>query len=342
MTNAQPSRKPKSSTPVRIFQHKDWQQCAIHFLQSIRARSERTYQLYLGNLRAFFADPKKPPDTYTRADVEDYINAITHGTSQSGTPPAASTRNIRLSAIRSFYAFAADYDVPFRNSMRPLLHTPNPTRHIELLQTGGAHKTMTDDEVKNFFSVIPTDTVQGARDRALFLVFFWSGRRMAEVINLRWSDLQPTTFMDHGQMKQGYLYSWKGKGKPGRSIAEMPQAAMEAIHAYRAKLGVAADSHDYVFAGLTARGKPGAHIYSATVDYLFRRYARLAGISERHSTHSFRHTAAKVRYEEEPDIVRLSLFLGHSSVSTTMGYLEGITHNADTTAARLYSKYGKL
>lgn len=335
----QPSRK---SMPVRIFHHAQWQQCMTHFLQSIRARSERTHQLYLSNLRAFFADPKKTPDTYTRADVEDFINRTTHGTSQSGTPPAAGTRNVRLCAIRSFYTFAADYDVPSRSTTRPLMHTPDPTRHIELLKTGGAKKTMTDDEVQRFFSVIPQDTAQGLRDRALFLSFFWSGRRMAEIINLRWGDFQATTFTENGHQRQGYLYNWRGKGKHGRSVAEMPPDAMAAIHAYVASMGHALAPGDYLFTGLTARANQGEAIYCATVDYLFRRYAKKAGITGRHSTHSWRHTAAKIRYEEDRDLLELMRFLGHADPKVTLTYLDGIVHEGDSTAQRLHSRYSQL
>lgn len=166
-----PTKSPRTRTE-KFFNHAQWQQCAVHFLQSVRAKSERTYIAYRSNLRAFFADPRRTPDTYTRGDVEDFISALTHGTSKSGTQPASGTRNNRLAAIRSFYTFAINYDVPFRNSTRPLMHKSDPTKHIDTLRTGGARKTLTDDEVKRFFAAIPADTLQGRRDRALFLSFF--------------------------------------------------------------------------------------------------------------------------------------------------------------------------
>ncbi|MGH2478075.1 MAG: hypothetical protein ACRDHW_00250, partial [Ktedonobacteraceae bacterium] len=122
------SRSPKKPPNTSLFRHKQWQQCYENWLRSVRELSgslgsERTYRSITC---AFFNNPKRTPDSYTRAEIETFVRGafIRHGVSQQ---PRAATQNNRLVVLRSFYGYAAQYDVPFRKSTRPILHRPDPT-----------------------------------------------------------------------------------------------------------------------------------------------------------------------------------------------------------------------
>ena len=334
--------KPQKKPPV--FHNKQWQACYDHYLQSIEnlSGSVRSRIVYDGILRAFFRDPKRTPDTYTQADVIAFISRPTEGYSSHNTPPKPGTRNGRLVKLKSFYKFASHYRVDFRNGRRPILHTENPTEFVKMAETQSAKKTLTDDEIARFFAVIPTTSVQGLRDRCIFLLCFWCGRRQTAALSLRYGDLERTTFHESGLLRQGWIYHFREKGGK-RGFAELPTPVVEALDVYLEASGrkphMTAESP--LFVG-TKNCDPSQPLDGRTADFLFRKYARLAGIRPGHSMHSFRHTIARIRYEEERDLLRVMRFLGHSDPKTTLNYLSGIVYEADTTAQRLYSKYSHL
>lgn len=340
--------------PVLFPNHPEWRKCAERFLIKIRGRcdsddSRRVYEIYL---RMFFCDPNKTPDDYTQADILDFINAPTNGPNSRGKPPKPGTRNGRLAKIRSFYRFASRYRVPAPTPRNPrrtriLLQADDPTEDIELAETQSAKKTMSDDEVERFFAAIDTSTVQGMRDKCLFLFYFWLGRRKTSVLSLRWGDLEKTTFIEDGKKRQGWIYHFREKGaKVG--FAELPPPLPEMLDTYLTMSGRkgSMNKESPLFVG-TVNCDTSKPLDGRTADYLFRRYAKLAGIDKKHSIHSWRHTAAARRWEEEvasgrPDLLRLMQFLGHSDPKTTMAYLDGIVHVSDTVAQRLYKRYGNL
>lgn len=334
--------------------HPEWRKCVDRFLLKIRGRcdsddSRRVYEIYL---RMFFKDPAKTPDDYTQADVIDFINAPTQGSNHPGQPPKPGTRNGRLTKIRSFYKFASRYRVPAPTPKNPkrtriLLQADDPTADIELAETQGAKKTMTDDEVERFFKAIDASTVQGMRDKCLFLFYFWLGRRKTSVLRLRWGDLEKTTIIENGIRRQGWIYHFREKGAQ-EGFAELPPPLPDMLDAYLTisgrKEGMTKESPLFVGTMNCDGSNP---LDGRTADHLFRKYAKMADIDKKHSIHSWRHTAAARRWEEElasghPDILRLMRFLGHSDPKTTLGYLDGLVYVSDTIAQRLYKRYANL
>ena len=96
----------------------------------------------------------------------------------------------------------------------------NPCEAIERPKTVASQpRGMSADDIRKLLSVIPA-TPTGLRDRALILTFTFTGRRRAEVMNLKAKDI----------VREGsqVFYTYRGKGgKTGKR--ELPMPAYEAI-----------------------------------------------------------------------------------------------------------------
>src|SRR5258708_5498664 len=87
-----------------------WEHCIAAYLKDVfvsHSNSAHTVGDYAGTLRRFFERSARPPEAYTREDVIDFLAMPT----PRGTAPSHSTRNVRLTIVRSFYRFATHYTV---------------------------------------------------------------------------------------------------------------------------------------------------------------------------------------------------------------------------------------
>jgi site-specific recombinase XerD len=343
-----------------------WERCLAHFLRQLyeRSRSEKTVRDYRRTLVAFFSSsaqggPPKHPEHYTREDVEDFLHRPSTSPRNNGAAPSTSTMNQRLAILSSFYKFAAAFTVPSPDgSPRPLLQTSSPTLGLRHKRPDRTYRAFSEEELDRFFDVIPTDTVKGLRDRAIFLLYFWTARRREEIARLRWGDLEQTTFVDDGGgRRQGWRYRFYGKGRRGEEdLAELPGPAKQAIDRYlvAARRMKSMRPEDPLFVAIGPEqggGKPGvtlppddlAPLTSRAMAHALKQYAQLAGIDARRlSIHSWRHTAAQQRYRAGEDVRSLQGLLRHSNIATTDIYIRGLTGTADPGASLLEKHFAHL
>lgn len=321
---------------ARIFSNKHWQACYVSWLRSLyfsRSRSRETIYFYQRILVRFFAVRSRNPATYTRQEVERFLDAQ----KDDGTPVAPATRNFRRKALASFYAYAQQYHISYRGKMQPLLHVVAPTAGIANTRPGEIDRDIDDEEVKRLFAVIPRDTIIGLRDRALMLCYISTSRRRREINLLLWKDIQPATFSDG---RQGYLYTFRQKGHIQSQQAELPLVAYEAIKAYLVADGRwdTMRPESPVFCGRSRRKQMNHN----SVSNLFKRYARRAGLPETVCLHSLRYYAAWELHEfNGHDIAAVAEHLGHESIDTTMHYIKRRKKRKEgnPTVARLSQRY---
>src|SRR5205823_7724548 len=122
----------------------------------------------------------------------------------------ANTVRARPAGGSSFYRFL----------IRMGLLQSNPCEAIGRPKTvASPPRGMSADDIKQLLAVIP-DTPTGLRDRAIILTLTFTGRRRAEVMNLKAKDI----VRDGSQV----FYTYRGKGgKTGKR--ELPTPAYEAI-----------------------------------------------------------------------------------------------------------------
>jgi site-specific recombinase XerD len=340
-----------------------WERCMAHFLRQLyeRSRSEKSVKDYRRTLLAFFTSsahggPPKHPEDYTREDVEDFLHRPSISPRNRGEPPSISTMNQRLAILSSFYKFAATFTITGPDG-RPqtLLQRPSPTLGLRHRKPDRKYRAFSDDELDRFFDVIPTDTVKGLRDRAIFLLYFWTARRREEIARLRWGDIEQCTIRDdNGRTRQGWRYRFYGKGARGQEdIAELPAPAKAAIDRYliaaRRMNHMRPDDPLFVAIGPEqGGGKPGVSLprddrtplTSRAIAHALKTYARQAGVdAERLSIHSWRHTAAQNRYAAGEDVRSLQMLLRHSNIATTDIYVRRLAGTADPGASLLEERY---
>ena len=158
------------------------------------------------------------------------------------------------------------------------------------------------------------------RDRAIILTLTLTGRRRAEVLNLKAGNLT--------QEEQAIYYSYRGKGgKHGKR--ELPQPAFKAIQQ-------ALEAYSKDFSTMKpeeslwpSSADSGRGISSGTFYGNLLRYFKAAGLMPA-GVHIFRHSAAKLRREAGESVEQVSRFLDHSSLAVTTVYLRQLEGDRDT------------
>lgn len=158
-----------------------------------------------------------------------------------------------------------------------------------------------------FDELQPIDLPLRMPNWAVALLLAQSGCRANEVAGLRISHLD----------LEGYNAVVDGKGDKRRVIVFGPESA-EAIRARLAIRPVDAD-HDCVFTSTHGHGP----LTARAVSQIIRRLCRVAGIRSV-GAHSFRYFVGMSLAREQiaPPIIKE--YLGHSSISTTMGYCSAV------------------
>lgn len=297
---------------------KDWEQALYAFLAEKHKRSEsrRTVEGYSRMLQDFFGRTGKQPNEVNSRD----IFAFAHGPGLSGKNPSPITVGARIACLSSFYRFLIRMELvqanPCDKVERPKV-SPSPPRGLS------------GDQVHKLLAVVPGTPV-GLRDRAIVLTLVLTGRRRAEVLNMKAGNLA----VDGDRT----YYTYRGKGgKSGRR--ELPQPAAEAIRRALAAFGLDLAAIAPESSLWPSKAGDGKGITSGTFYGNLQVYLRKAGISPA-GVHIFRHTAAKLRRDAGETIEDVSRFLDHSSLAVTTVYLRRLEGEQDRSWAKVAQAIG--
>ncbi len=161
---------------------------------------------------------------------------------------------------------------------------------------------------------------EGVRDKLVLELFYGTGMRRNELINLRESDVD--TY--NSQVKV------LGKGNKERIIPIHPDlrgSISKFIHQKRAALK--GQQENYLLVTLKGRKMPPAEVYS-----LVNRYLNLVTTVNKKSPHVLRHTFATHLMNDGADINAVKELLGHSSLAATQVY----THNTIEKLKNVYKQ----
>ncbi len=217
----------------------------------------------------------------------------------------ARTRNLRLTAIRSFMKYV-EYEVPSAlDQARRVLAISNKRTEERLVNH------LTKDEMKTILDAPDPRTRTGLRDQAMLYLGFAAGLRVSELVGLRLDDIEldgpyPSILV-------------RGKGRQQRRLPLWKEAA----RTLRAWLAVRGDAPvPEVF--LNVRGEA---LTCSGFSYILKKYVQMAlphspGLSKKRvSPHVLRHTCAMNSLQATRDIRKVALWLGHSSLKSTEIYL---------------------
>ena len=155
----------------------------------------------------------------------------------------------------------------------------------------------------------PDSSTQGKRDKVIMELFYASGLRVSELINLRLSDLN---------LAMGFIHVY-GKGDKER-IVPTTEYVSELLESYisNERISLLKDENiDTLF--LTNRGKGFTR---QGLWKTIKKYVALSGIRKNITPHTFRHSFATHLIENGADLRAVQEMLGHSDISTTQVYTQ--------------------
>jgi integrase/recombinase XerD len=272
----------------------------LAYLEFERGLSRNTLEAYRGDLLQlgrFLAERDVSAIEASSADVADFLTEL--GTAGPGHRPASPATIHRKSAcLRSFY----------RHLRREGLRESDPTATLSApRRSRKLPQVLTRGEVERLLSQPRGTDAQALRDRAILELMYASGLRASEAIGLEMGDLD---------FEERVLRA-RGKGSKER-VVPVGQAALRALGLYLergrpALVKSKVEGHLFVnFRGgqLTRQG-----LYK-----IVRRHAVTAGLADRMSPHTLRHTFATHLLAGGCDLRSVQEMLGHADVSTTQLY----------------------
>jgi len=264
-------------------------------LATERRLSGNTLASYAADLRrfsSFLSDRGIDARSFTRPDFLDYLRGLREG----GLSARSTARHV--STTRSFFRFLVREGVlaasPVSEAKAPRIGRPLP-------------KYLTLTQVERLLNAPDLRTPEGIRDRAMLTLMYASGLRASELVTLR---------LENVDANAGFLYVL-GKGGKER-VVPVADAALAALAGYLAGarpgfLGKRVSSALF----LSRRGK---RITRQTLWNRIRRWALSAGIEERISPHTLRHSFASHLLAGGADLRAVQAMLGHADIATTQIY----------------------
>jgi integrase/recombinase XerD len=232
------------------------------------------------------------------SDVADFLEALARGDGDGRAPASPATIHRKSACLRSFYRHLRR-DGLLDTDPTATLSTPRRARKLPQVLTRG--------EIEKLLSQ-PLGTAPAAlRDRALLELMYACGLRASEAIGLELLDVDT---------EEGVLRA-RGKGSKER-VVPIGQAALRALRVYLERGRPA-----------LVKGAPEAHLFvnfrggQLTRQGLYkivRRHALTAGLADRMSPHTLRHTFATHLLAGGCDLRSVQEMLGHADVSTTQLY----------------------
>lgn len=240
----------------------------------------------------------------TQADSVNVSEYVVHLSKDRNFSDRSLARSI--SSLRGFFKFLLedDYIIP------EMLEILEPVKLKESLPV-----FLTYEELQKLFSVVDTSTPSGFRDRTMLEMFYSSGLRVSELIDLKIGNVY--------RSKQLLLVF--GKGSKERVVPYSDDAARY-LHEYldrmRHTLMKKGDFNEYVFIN-----NRGGRLTRQGVWKKLKEFALLAGITKDISPHKLRHTFATHLLEGGADLRSVQTLLGHASINTTEIYTH-VEHKA--------------
>ncbi len=218
---------------------------------------------------------------------------------------SARTRNLRLTAIRSFFQFAA-LEVPTHAAqIQRVLAIPNKRFARTLVPF------LTRPEVDALLAAPDQRTWSGRRDHAFMLTAVQTGLRLSEMTGLK---------ADNFSFGVGSHIRVIGKGRKERCtpLAKSTRAVLKAWMREPTR-----SEQGFLFPSAL-----GARLTVHGVQYILNKHRVAASKTctslahKRVTVHRFRHTTAMDLLQEGTDRSTIALWLGHESVETTQIYLD--------------------
>lgn len=222
---------------------------------------------------------------------------------------SAATRNVRLAALRSFYAYAALSCPEHANLISRVMAIPAKRSERTLVSY------LDEPEVDALVRAPDLSTWIGRRDHCLLVVGFGTGFRVSELTRLRREDVT---------LGSGAHLWCHGKGRKQRCVP-IGKSSVAVLTAWMKECG--GGLSDPVFPS-----RSGGSLSRDAIAHLVSKHTAAASENcpslrdKNVSPHTLRHTRAMTLLQSGADIATIALWLGHENLDST-----GIYVHADMT-----------
>jgi integrase/recombinase XerD len=273
----------------------------LAYLEFERGLSRNTLEAYRSDLLQygrFLAGHGSDALTASSAEISDFLTQLARGDGNGKAPASPATLHRKAACLRSFY----------RHLRRENMMDNDPTASLSSPRRGRRlPEVLTRGEVQALLSSPKGSEPSALRDRALLEVMYACGLRASEVIGLDVSDVD----LDEGLLRA------RGKGSKER-VVPVGRAAVSAIRSYLAHGRTALvrlAPERALFVNFRGQALTRQGLYK-----IVRRHATAAGLADRMSPHTLRHTFATHLLSGGCDLRSVQEMLGHADVATTQLY----------------------
>lgn len=231
--------------------------------------------------------------------IVDFLKHIEHERGNGAT-----TRNLRLAAIRSFMRYVG-YHVP---------SAPAQVGQIEAIPVKRCDQKLirhlTMEEVRAILNAPNLATRSGVRDRAMMHLCFAGGLRVSELVGV---------LLENVALGRIPSVMVRGKGRKERCLPLWKETARD-IRAWLSLRGAMPTPELFVNA-------EGAAMTRSGFEYLLDKHVCVAAEAcpalngRTVSPHQLRHSCAVIMLQATHDIRKVALWLGHADIRTTEVYL---------------------
>ncbi len=282
----------------------------LEYLDSERNYSVHTIMSYENDLMSFvqFLRNEKINDfsTVHKNTIRQFLS-ILH---DSGFNQRSIAR--KVASLRSFFKYLRRQKIIEGNPTLALI-TPKITKTLPTY--------LDETSINNLLDVVAKDINFGRRNSAIIELFYSSGIRLSELINMNLEDVD----------FNGGVIKVSGKGRKER-ILPLGSKAAKAIKEYleeRKDVYISSDKNIPLF--VTAKKK---RLYPQLVGRIVKKYINMVSEVQKKSPHVLRHTFATHMLNNGADIRAVQELLGHESLSTTQIY----THISSARMKKVYNE----
>lgn len=172
-------------------------------------------------------------------------------------------------------------------------------------------KTFTEQEVKKLTEYYSGHTFMEVRNRLMLMTFFDTGIRVSELIDLKLSQVKDEYILIHG------------KGDKERVVPKSPLLNKWMFKYLNTRKNFFAYRRVPENVFLSRNGRP---MTTEAIHRVIKIAGKAVSVSRdiRVSPHTCRHTFAQMQLKNGLDLYSLSRLMGHSNISITQRYLEGL------------------
>jgi integrase/recombinase XerD len=210
------------------------------------------------------------------------------------------TVSIKIRAVKRFFEYLESSNQVLIN---PAEHIKEPKKESRLPRA-----VLTEDETRKILDQPNLSTLAGIRDRTILEVFYSTGIRLAELMNITIFDCD----------LQGGLLRVKGKFSKER-VVPLGRHAVKFLKEYITRVRPHHTKKNKAVRNLfvTQFGTP---ISRQVIDRMISFCSKQAGIEKHVTPHVFRHTFATQLVKNGADITAVQKMLGHATLSVTKIY----------------------